>query len=280
MGQGHQKADHSGNFYMMPRRVVSSVAWRHCSFRARCILDAFMLAFNGRNNGEIVFAIHDIGAALGNQGHSANARAVAELIEKGFLQQTSDANRAQSKARTYRITFVTTGSPRAIEPATHDYEDWQPVKKRKFGGARTASKNPVSGAVTASTVKTCLAETASDLTESRGFEGHPVGANTAPLLYNHPTGSEDRPEKSPDHLQYRPEIFGADFRTDIADLREWARQVTQQIGYGGNRTLADDAGIPEVALSRFRNGKNLPDQYRIPLQEACGRHIPFSKLAA
>lgn len=280
MANGHQKADHGGNFYMTPRRVVASVAWRHLSFRARAILEAFQLAFNGRNNGEIAFAIHDIGKAIGSLSHGLNAKAVAELIEKGFLECTSDANRAQSRARTYRITFVSTGEPRKIVPATHDYEAWRPAKGRKFGGGRTTSKSPVSGAVTASTVKECRGETASRLTESRGFEALSVGGETARPLYNHPTAVLPGLKSSPDPLKSSPEIQRADLRADLDTLRTWASEAVLSRGYGGARMLARDAGIPEVALSRFRSGKNLPDQYRVPLQEACARTIPFNQLAA
>ncbi|QDM40359.1 hypothetical protein [Altererythrobacter sp. TH136] len=279
MGQGHQKADHGGNFYMTPRRVVSSVAWRHTSFRARSILDAFQLAFNGRNNGEIAFAIHDIGKAIGNSNHGPNAKAVAELIEKGFLECTSDANRAQSKARTYRITFISTGEPRKNVPATHDYETWRPATRRTFGGVRTTSKNPLPGVETTSTVKVSGVETTSTSTESRRFGGVSLDVGTTPPLYNHPTPAEQGDKTSLQPLKISFQTRAADLRADLETLRAWVVEAVERRGYGGARMLAQDAGISEVALSRFRSGKNLPDQYRIALQEACARAIPFNKLA-
>jgi hypothetical protein len=265
---------------MTPRRVVSSVAWRHTSFRARSVLNAFQLAFNGRNNGEIAFGIHEIGKAIGSANHGPNAKAVAELIEKGFLECTSDANRAQSKARTYRVTFISTGEPRKIVPATHDYERWRPASGRKFGGARTTSKNPLFGVETTPSVKDCVVGTTSTSTESRGSEDLSLGVNSTPPLYNHPTLAQHGVETPHSPLRIVPEIWRADLRADLHVLRAWADKVVLQLGYGGARTLALDAGISEVALSRFRSGNNLPDHYRIALQEACARTIPFNRLAA
>lgn len=172
------------------------------------------------------------------------------------------------------------GEPRAILPATHEYEAWRPMKRRKFGGGRTAIKNPDSGAVTASTVKDCLGETASELTEIRGFEGLPIVGETAPPLYNHPMAASPRLKSSQQALKFSPEIRRADLRADLSTLRSWANEAVDRRGYGGARMLANDAGIPEVALSRFRTGKNLPDQYRIPLQEACARLLPFNQRSA
>jgi hypothetical protein len=275
-----QKVDHGGNFYMMPRRVTGSVAWRHLTFRARAILDAFLHAFDGHNNGRLIFSIHAIGKAIGSKNHGLNSKAVAELIELGFLECVSDANRAQSKAREYRITFIAThqsnGNGVEIVPATHEYIDWRPLHARKFGGGRTTTTKAESSSVTTTTVKGCVGETTSDATESCGLEGLSLVGETTPLLCTIPPGSQDL-SKSPEIV---PQMHAGDFRTELGTLRVWARKVVADIGYGGNRTLADAAGISEVALSRFRSGKNLPDQYRAPLQHACARHIPFKELAA
>jgi hypothetical protein len=276
MGQGPQKVDHGGNFYMWPRKVTASVAWRYASDRARSVLTAFLHAFDGKNNGTIAMGIHELGVFLGNQNHAANSRAVAELIEKGFLECTSDANRAQSKVRTYRITFVSTGEARSIAPATHEYEAWRPVQKRKFGGARTATQNPVSVVVTATTVQDSVAETATHLTESCGFEADACVADTASPLYNHISARSEPEKLLTSHLK----LPAADLRAELETLREWAREVVEEYGYGGARRLALASGVPEPALSRFRAGKSLPDQHRVPLQEACARAIPFNERAA
>ena len=118
------------------------------------------------------------------------------------------------------------------------------------------------------------------MTESCGFEGPGLGAHPAPLLYNHSTGSAGRSESSFPTLQNLPEMRAADLRAELDVLREWTERAVADLGYGGARMLAQDSGVQEGTLSRFRSGKGLPDRYRIPLQEACARVIPFNKLAA
>jgi|TARA_R100000501_G_C2625442_1_gene118888 hypothetical protein len=273
MGQGPQKPDHGGNFFMVPRRTVNSVAWKHLSYRAIAVLQVFQCAHDGFNNGRIRMGIHDIGKALGNQNHGANSRAVAELIEKGFLECTSDADRNGSLVREYRITFISTGSQRAIEKATHDYESWRPApgKTRKFGGAKTTTQKPDSVAETTKGRKLTPAETATGVTESCGFEGQGRVAETALHLDNQSIGS---PQPLKIYAQNHPNSSGA---IEQSDLRQWMLAVIQQHGYGGQRKLAHDASVPEPVLSRFKNGGNLPEHYLMSLQTACGRALPFKR---
>lgn len=60
MANGPQKPDTSGNFFMTPRKVVSSVAWKHLSLRARVVLQTFQSAHDGFNNGRIKMGIHQL----------------------------------------------------------------------------------------------------------------------------------------------------------------------------------------------------------------------------
>lgn len=275
MGQGPQKADHRGNFFMTPRRVLNSVAWRYSSFRDRAVLQIFQSKHNGYNNGKIALGIHELGRLLGNQNHGANARSVASNIEKGFLECTSDADRAQSKVRCYRVTFISTGSERTTVPATHEYEDWRPAahEKPQFGGARKAPPEPVSGAVSTREVKVSGADIAPTDTVIRGVAGHAKGAETAPLIDNHSTGF-------PNGLQRPTCLSGGrslplDIGVSMDDLRLWSEAVVAQQGHGSARRLAKEANVPEPTLSRFRSGRNLPSHHRLRLQEACGRALPF-----
>lgn len=279
MASGPQKPDHGGNFYMMPRRVQDSVAWRHLSLRARVVLQVFQFRHDGFNNGRIGIGIHDIGKALGDQNHGANSRAVAELVEKGFLEVTSDFNRHQSKVRTYRLTFIPTGEGKRAVSATHDYKDWRPRAndQRKFGGARTATQAPLSVAVTATDVKSSLAATAMQTTEMRGFEASASVAVTAPLIGNQ---SEGVPRRSLSALGVSVARRRDDLRTDVNELRDWALAARDIFGFGGQKALADDAKIPGGTLSRFLRGGNLPDEHRVNLQGACARLLPYSKWLA
>jgi len=273
MASGPQKPDSGGNFYMVPRRVQDSVAWRCLSLRARVVLQVFQARNDGFNNGRIGISIHDIGAAVGDQNHGANSRAVAELIEKGFVECTSDACRHQSKVRSYRLTFIPTGEGKKLQPATHEYHAWRPVPgdRKKFGGARTATQKPHSVVVTATELKSSVAVTARQPTGNCGFEGHSCGAVTARYIGNQSADVLGSMKSDPG-ISLKP--AAADLRADEPDLREWTREVCAQPG--GQRALAGSSGVPAATLSRFLAGKGLPDRHRTSLQNACGRALPYA----
>ncbi|CAH0496616.1 hypothetical protein [Novosphingobium sp. CECT 9465] len=279
MAGGPQKADVNGNFFQTPRAVIDSVAWKHLSFRARAVLQVFQDRHDGYNNGHLGLGIHAIGARLGNKNHGPNAKAVAELIQHGFLECVSDADRQHAKVREYRLTFVSTGKPRNIEKATNDYRDWRPAagKTRKFGGVRTTTQDPLSGVETTTMVKNSVVVFTTDDAASPEFCTPCVGVNTTLLIDNQygagSSGSESLPSQG-------EKLRRADLRLELTELRRWSRTIIDMVGYGGARRLAHNAQIPEAALSRFRAGRSLPDHYRIPLQEACGRMLPFNQLEA
>lgn len=288
MANGPQKPDHRGNFYMTPRSVVDCVAWRCASLRARAVLQVFQAKHTGYNNGEIALSIKQIGAFLGDQCHGANAKAVAELIELGFVECTSDAMHGQSKARTYRLTFVSTGNGKQT-PATKEYEMWRPTpgSRKAFGGARsaahmkfgsavTATQEAESDAVTATLVKFHDAVTATGVPGIADFSNDSSVAVTAALIGNHSPPLPGHPLVSGISSQIVPDSIAADF----GELREWLRNAIAAMPYGGAKALAKDAGIPEATLSRFRNGKTMKESYRLKLHEACARVLPRDKWKA
>lgn len=288
MSNGPQKPDHRGNFAQVPKCVVDSVAWRHASLRARVVLLIFQQVHNGFNNGEITLSIKQIGRALGDQCHGANARAVAELIELGFLECTSDACHSQSKARSYRVTFISSGKGKPT-PATNDYLHWRPSAeaKRAFGGARTARKVKFGGAVTATPSVEFDAVTATPVkfhdavtaTGGSGIATIPPQARvavTAPILVNQSTDYSNVSPLSEISPRTGPESIAADFD----DLRAWVEEAIAVLGYGGAKILASKANVPQANLSRFRSGKALSEKYRLQLHEACARILPKNKRQA
>ena len=278
MGHGPQKPEHGGNFYIMPRRVQESVAWRCASLRARVVLSVFLARHTGFNNGHLAISISELCEAVGDQNRGANSKAVVELIELGFLECTCDADRRQSKAREYRVTFIATGEGKNVRPATNEYADWRPAERklRQFGGARTAPPEAISGAVTAPTRKLPVAVTAPCSTVTRGFEAHGHGAVTAPLLVNQSAPPSGHPSKSVISPPKLPRANSSiDARVDVQELREWTQATIRTLGYGGARKLALDSDVPEPIISRFRSGRGLPDHHRLRLQLACGRALPY-----
>lgn len=275
MANGPQKPDHGGNFFMTPRKVINSVAWNHLSLRARAILQLFQSAHDGFNNGRIKMGIHQLGALIGNQNHAANARAVAELIEKGFLVCMSDADHHQSKVREYRLTFIPSGKAKATSPATHDYADWRPPagSKRKFGGAKDATETEVSIAAPAIFGKFSGADSATSNGEIVGISASGCVAAVAPILGNQSLASSASTSIS-GNSPFRS--TGEGIGVDLDELREWLLHVLGEAGFGGQKELSREAGVPEPVLSKFKRGRGLPAHYRIPLQTACGRRTPYN----
>jgi len=281
MGQGPQKPEHNGNFIMVPRRVLDSVAWRHASLRARVVLMIFQRRHKGKDNGHLALSLTELCEAVGDQNRSANSKAVAELIDLGFLECTSGADHAFAKAREYRITFIPTGEGKSAKAATHEYEDWRPsgVKTRKFRGTINAPENMKTGAINAPRLKISGAINAPRPTENQGVQVPDRGAINALPLSNHLSGTVEGVSRLANSSSSSRSPRAAEpITVDPDELRAWAQAVVQLLGNA--RPLARDANMPEPALSRFRAGKSLPTRYHLPLQMACGRALPFIKYKA
>lgn len=269
---------------MTPRKVISSVAWKNLSLRARVILQVFQSAHDGFNNGRIKMGIHQIGALIGIQNHKANSQAVAELITSGFLECVSDANHHQSKVREYRLTFIPSGAGKKPKAATHEYRDWRcPVgaKKRKppapnskkSGSAKMTTEIPISVVDTATVGK--FSGSVME-TEMEGIDGISIVdrvALVAPILVN------QSPPLSPmlSSGGTIPSLGDGGSCIELCVLRDWTRYVIELLGYGGQKVLALDAGVPQSVLCKFVKGKGLPARYHIALQAACGRHSHYTQ---
>lgn len=287
MAGGPQKPDHGGNFIMIPRKLLASQAWRDLSPHARATLLVFFDRHNGFNNGSIALGVREISAAIGNQNHAATSRSIGELIMHGFIECTSDADHHKAKARTYRITSISTGDGRKGQPATNEYLDWRPApsQRKKFGGARTATQNAVSVIETATDRKFPVAVSATPPTVISGFGPDPRVAVTATLIGNQSSGcsgSSEGPEivRAPSRPAMSRQSTGEGIGVGPDELRAWVHAAITIIGYGGAKQLAHSAKVPEPVLSRFRQGKSLPDHHAISLQTACGRVLPYNKWKA
>ena len=281
MAGGPEKVDHRGNFIQLPKMLLDSLAWRHASSRERSVLLTIQARHNGFNNGQIGITIHEIGAANGNQSHGLNSKAVAACIGKGFLECTADANHHQSKSRTYRLTYISTriGAGSKTQPATNEYLEWRPPerKTRKFGAAINATQSGLAVEETATRRKVVIEESATPSTVSCGFEPTCCGEETASLIGNQSQGLPGLSLSAASLASGTSKPRAANIGVELAELRDWTKDVLTQLGYGGQRQLAASAGVPEPIMSRFRGGSNLPERYRLRLQEACARSLPYLK---
>lgn len=282
MAGGPQKPDHRGNFIMLPRMLLASPAWRSLSAHARATFLVFCDRHSGFNNGDIGLGIREISAAIGNQNHTATSRSIVELIQKGFLECTSDASRHHAKTRTYRITCISTGEGRRTVPATNEYLEWRPgpLQERKFGVMKSATQEAVSVIESATERKFPVAVSATTETVIRGFEANACVEAPATLIVNqsvdHSMSSGSLEIIAPVVSRSAGARQAQSSLPDLDELREWTRAVIAKLGYGGAKKLAAAAKVPEPVLSRFRQGKNLPEHHRLALQHACGRALPFN----
>ena len=83
-----------------------------------------VLAFNGYNNGKIAVSQRQLSARLQNSNFGKIGRAIAELVEHGFIDVEVEGHWKARLAREYRLTFVSTGVLHRRVPATNEYLGW------------------------------------------------------------------------------------------------------------------------------------------------------------
>ena len=119
------RADTRGGAWAgIPLCVINSAAHRHLSLYARAILVEITGRMNGWNNGAIAVSQRELREALSCSPNRV-VRGVAELMEHGLLDVTTEGQWKERRAREYRLTFVTTKA----RPATNDYLRWAPMEK-------------------------------------------------------------------------------------------------------------------------------------------------------
>lgn len=154
MSRKKQKADcradtRGGPWAGIPVCVINSPSYRDLGLWARAILVEITARMNGYNNGKIAMSQREISDALGNSNMRKIGRAVAELIEHGFLDVSAEGIWKQRQAREYRLTFINTMQGHFTKPATNDYLKWQPKKKSSHDDA-SAGKGKSADGVSAS----------------------------------------------------------------------------------------------------------------------------------
>jgi hypothetical protein len=114
--------------------MLRSPAWRALSPNGKAVLLHLWERHNGSNNGQIVYEVR--AAAEIGLTRSPAARALAELIELGFLRITRDsAFRIKTKeAREWAIT----AEPIDGQAATKDFMHWPPSKNKTRSPQRDA----------------------------------------------------------------------------------------------------------------------------------------------
>lgn len=268
MGKRKARADcradtRGGPWAGIPVCVVNSPAYRHLSLWARAILVELVARMNGYNNGKIAISITEICEALGNSNRGKASKAIAELMEHGFIDVTMQADWKERLAREYRLTFVTTAYPPF--GATNEYRNWTPAGKS--GGNASLPVKGVSGnaslpdSVSAGNDALPRIVAYKRKTATFGGSANPVSGNDASLLiYNHTppqeTGNGNKPDSTGNTggpLQPVPPSEGGDGQSATA-IRDKVKSLLRVSPVGTQSRLAEAARIPGGTLSKFLSG--------------------------
>lgn len=147
MARRKDKADHradnrGGPWAGLPHCVLDSPAYQHLSLWGRAVLVELVRTMNGYNNGSIVLSQRQIADRLRTSNFRQIGKAVAELMQHGFVDVEADGRWKQRMAREYRLTFVNTGKPGHYKAATNEYRAWTPTAPAQLSGADTVSADP------------------------------------------------------------------------------------------------------------------------------------------
>lgn len=244
--------------------ITGCEAWLELSGNAVKVLIALARYDDGSCNGQLYFS-ERTGAKDTGLSRNTVRRALAELIEKGFVAQTKPGafNRNNLLAATYRLTWIAWPGGKPSAP-TRDFEKW------KHGNSQ-AQNLTRSGANIAPPL-----ETEAD----GGAEFEPPLMET-PLVSVTPSVSNIEPQ-----VLYQGDRFGPPeteqrkqatlcIAAELLNLRDRLADYLKSSEPGEQTRLAERLGIPPGTLSKFANGRSLPERFRAPLAGALRRAASF-----
>ena len=222
------------HFFMLPRCVVDSVAYRSLSLHARAVLIEIGVRLDGFNNGAITVSQRELVDALGCS-PNRTPPAIAELVDRGLLQVTVEGTYRARQARQYRLTFVSTKAG----PATNDYVGWTPPEKKSGDTASVAGVGCPATASVATGTNPATASVASRVEEWRKSVDRAKAPATASVAHiSKPCPPAPAGQRRGDDGSYSEPPFSAGNRCD--DETETRRQC-EQCGGGFALERADRA---------------------------------------
>jgi hypothetical protein len=227
---------------------------------------------NGFNNGAIGLGFRELARMVDCQNHSANSRALCQLIERGLVVMERDHPRGLRLAREYRLTFVPTGET----PATNDYLKWEqgdagtrrkPPGRRNFRVVTASTRGAVSVAAIAAGGEKSRCEGCNEV-DAKALLSRPAPVVMGATHIGKPyVGQPDSPRKSSQN--------GGDTQSaapDADELRARVQSLLPSAQRGSQGQLAAIAAIRPAALSKFlHSGGSLNDQSRIRLTVAVAK---------
>jgi DNA-binding transcriptional MocR family regulator len=134
--QGHtvrrKRNKHGPKFVQLFDWMLKTPAWRSLSFAAIAAYIELARHYNGINNGELHLSARELAKGRYCSRQTA-ARAIAELVDKGFIEITRDSGfnvkSHARQARQYRLTVFFCNLTR--QPASRAFAKWKPYAPPK-----------------------------------------------------------------------------------------------------------------------------------------------------
>jgi hypothetical protein len=194
-GYEHRRGKGGLPFVQLHNWLLDSPAWRALSPNARCVYLAVKRHYDGKNNGSISFSARQAGDAIGTSHHTGN-RALAELIEAGFIEITEDSNfdRKVKIARSYLLTEAADDRPGQSRVASKTFMRMPAKENHSLTGERhsraheTVPGNKAPKSTEQSHQRDC---------EPRKARGHSRTHETHIDIYHIPSAAQPREQASP-----------------------------------------------------------------------------------
>ncbi|MBB3990223.1 helix-turn-helix domain-containing protein [Croceicoccus naphthovorans] len=239
------------------KKQIDTEAWRALSGSAVKVMLAMGLFENGDNNGEWFFSDRT-GAEMTGLSRNTVRRAIAELIETGFLycSERGGFSRKTPHAAKYGFTWLAgpTGPNRA---PSHAYEKWKHENSRDQFLTQPGSISDIG----LETLPLTGSETKPDEMEKPVNSANSYFSDIEPQTVSQGEGSDGL--ETEQRKQANP-----DTRAELDALRTSTLNHLKRNEVGEQSRLADGLGIPQGTLSKFINGGNLPSKYRELLSDA------------
>lgn len=275
--KGLHKPDGRGGQYALAPHHTMDALLGSVSHRAVSAWLAIIRRFNGFNNGKIGLSMRDLAETIGSHDNPANADAIAELEGAGFIRVRRFPKGAR-RANEYELTHITTGQKGEIA-ATHDYLERLETKKSSVSKFHT--RNPLRVSRFHTRGKRRVSGFHTGTTETCGFETPPPVSSFHTHIVSHISPQSDPgPDTSSNGQKSSGAISSLSAAMGHDELRAFALAYLDWASAGAQSRLAHDVGVPGGTLSKFLNGRSLPDQYRMPLQLAVARSFPMDARSA
>jgi hypothetical protein len=109
--------------------VFKSDAFRLLDPMAKMALLSILFRFSGWNNGKIAVSYRQIAADHNRKNQAWIGPAIAQLVAHSLIEIRLEGAWGPRKAREYRLTFASTGTPDKPIPATNEYLSWRATSR-------------------------------------------------------------------------------------------------------------------------------------------------------